>query len=161
DKDIRAIYNMGFFKDVEVRVSEEHGRTILTYAVSERPLIREVHTEGNKGLSKEDLENALKVHPRTILNPVKIRPGVEEAKKAYEKKGFLDADITYRTEEVNPGEVVLTFTVNENEKIGIKQIIFEGNKAFSNDQLASVLATRQKNFLSRFLNTGVLNRDAL
>jgi outer membrane protein insertion porin family len=62
---------------------------------------------------------------------------------------------------VNPGEVVLTFTVNENEKIGIKEIIFEGNKAFSSDQLASVLATRQKNFLSRFLNTGILNRDAL
>jgi outer membrane protein insertion porin family len=161
DQDVRAIHKMGFFKDVEARVTEENGKTILTYWVTERPLIREVHTEGNKGLSKEDLENALKVHPRTILNPVKLRAGVENAKKEYEKKGFLDVDITYRTEETTAGEVILTFSVNENEKIRIKEVIFEGNKAFPSDRLASIISTRKKNFLSRFLNTGVLNRDAL
>lgn len=161
DQDIRAIYKMGFFKNVEARVTEENGKIILTYWVTERPLIREVHTEGNKGLSKEDLENALKVHPRTILNPVKIRTGIDNAKKEYEKKGFLDTDITYRTEETTTGEVILTFTVNENDKIGIEEIVFEGNKAFPSSQLASIISTRKKNFLSRFLNTGVLNRDAL
>jgi outer membrane protein insertion porin family len=161
DQDVRAIYKMGFFKDVEARVTEENGKTILTYWVTERPLIREVRTEGNKGLSKDDLENALKVHPRTILNPVKLRAGVENAKKEYEKKGFLDVDITYRTEETTAEEVILTFSVNENEKIRIKEVIFEGNKAFPSDRLASIISTRKKNFLSRFLNTGVLNRDAL
>ena len=161
DKDIRAVYGMGFFSNVEARLSEENGRTVLTYWVYERPLIREVRTEGNKGLSKEDLENALKIHPRTILNPVKIRRGIEEVKKAYEKKGFLDADITYRTEESATGEVTLTFTVNENDKIRIKEMVFEGNKAFSSDQLRSIMATRKQNLLSRFIGTGVLNRDAL
>jgi outer membrane protein insertion porin family len=161
DKDIRAIYKMGFFKDVEARVTEENGKPILTYWVTERPLIREVQIEGNKGLSKDDLENALKIHPRTILNPVKIRTGIQNAKKEYEKKGFLDADITYRTENTAAGEVILTFSVNENDKIRIKEIVFEGNKAFPSSQLASILSTRKKNFLSRFLNTGVLNRDAL
>lgn len=161
DQDVRAVYKMGFFKDVEARVTTENGKTILTYWVTERPLIREVHTEGNKGLSKEDLENALKVHPRTILNPVKLRAGVENAKKEYEKKGFLDVDITYRTEETTGGDVILTFSVNENEKIRVKEVIFEGNKAFPSDRLASIISTRKRNFLSRFLNTGVLNRDAL
>lgn len=161
DKDVRSVYGMGFFANIEARVEDENGRTVLTYWVYERPLIREVRTEGNKRLSKEDLETALKIHPRTILNPVKIRRGIEEAKKAYEKKGFLDADITYRTEESAAGETILTFTVNENDKIGVKDIVFEGNTAFSADQLSSILATRKKNFLSRFMSTGVLNRDAL
>ncbi|HEV8715334.1 MAG TPA: outer membrane protein assembly factor BamA [Candidatus Binatia bacterium] len=161
DKDVRSVYEMGFFSDVEASVSEENGRTILTYQVHERPLIREVRVEGNKGVSKEDFETALKIHPRTILNPVKIRRGIEEAKKAYEKKGFLDAEITYRTEAPSPGETILTFTVNENDKVGVKDIVFEGNQAFSGDQLRAVMATRKKNFLSRFLNSGVLNNDAL
>ncbi|MBI3249313.1 MAG: outer membrane protein assembly factor BamA [Deltaproteobacteria bacterium] len=161
DKDIRAIYKMGFFKDVEVRLTEENGKTTLTYWVTERPLIREVRTEGHKGLSKEELENALKVHPRTILNPLKIRTGMENAKKEYEKKGFLDADITYRTEEVGAGEVVLTFSVSENDKIRVQEVLFEGNKAFTSSELAGILSTRRKNMLSRFLNTGVLNRDVL
>jgi len=161
DKDVRSIYEMGFFSDVEVSVSEESGRTILTYQVHERPLIREVRVEGTKGLSKDDFENALKIHPRTILNPVKIRRGIEETKKAYEKKGYLDAEITYRTEEPTAGETILTFTVNENDKVGVKDIVFEGNEAFSSDQLRAVMATRKKNFLSRFLNSGMLNNDAL
>jgi outer membrane protein insertion porin family len=161
DKDVRAIYKMGFFKDVEARLTEENGKTILTYWVKERPLIREIRTEGHKGLSKDEMENALKVRPRTILNPVKIRAGVENAKREFEKKGFLDADITYRTEDIAPGEIVLTFTVNENDKIRVKEMLFEGNKAFSGKQLASILSTRKANFLSRFMNTGVLNRDAL
>jgi len=161
DKDIRAIHKMGFFKNVESRLTEENGKTVLTYWVTERPLIREVRTEGNKGLSKEDMENALKVHPRTILNPIKIRAGIDNAKREYEKKGFLDADITYRTEDTAAGEVILTFSVNENDKIRIKDVLFEGNEAFPSDQLASIISTRKKNFLSRFLNTGVLNRDAL
>ncbi len=161
DKDVRSIYEMGFFSNVEVNVGEENGRTILTYQVYERPLIREVRIEGTKGLSKEDFETALKIHPRTILNPVKIRRGIEETKKAYEKKGFLDAEITYRTEEAGAGETILAFTVNENEKVGVKDIVFEGNQAFSSDQLRAVMATRKKNFLSRFLNSGMLNNDAL
>jgi outer membrane protein insertion porin family len=161
DKDIRAIYGMGFFRNVEARLSEENGRTVLTYWVEERPLVREVRTEGNKGLSKEDLEIALKIHPRTILNPVKIRRGIEEAKKAYEKKGFLDAEITYRIEETEGGEAIVTFTVHENDKIRVAEIVFEGNSAFSSEQLSAVMATREKNFFSRFLGTGVLNNDVL
>lgn len=161
DADIRAIYGMGFFKDVEARVTEQNGKTTLTYRVSERPLLREVRIEGNKAIAKDELEAKLKIHPRTILNPVKIRRGIEEAKKEYEKKGHLDADITYRTEVGESGETILTFTIAENEKIGIKEMLFEGNEAFTSDQLRSILATRQKNFLSRFMNTGVLNRDAL
>ena len=161
DKDVRSVYGMGFFSNVEASVSEENGRTILTYQVHERPLIREVRIEGTKGLSKDDFENALKIHPRTILNPVKIRHGIEETKKAYEKKGFLDAEITYRTEDAAAGETILTLTVNENEKVGVKDIVFEGNSAFSSDQLHAIMATRKKNFLSRFLNSGMLNNDAL
>lgn len=161
DADIRAVYGMGFFKDVEARVTEQEGKTTLTYKVTERPLLREVRIEGNKALAKDELETKLKIHPRTILNPVKIRRGVEEVKKEYEKKGHLDADITYRTETNEAGETILTFTIAENEKIGIKELIFEGNSAFSSDQLRAVISTRQKGFLSRFLSTGVLNRDAL
>ena len=161
DRDVRAIYGMGFFKNVDARTTEEKGRTVLTYWVSERPLLREVHIEGNKVLSKDDIENKLKVHPRTILNPVKIRRGVGDVKKEYEKKGHLDADITYRTEETDAGDVILTFTVTENERIKIKDLLFEGNKAITNAQLGAVIQTRKQNFLSRFMNTGVLNNDAL
>ena len=40
---------------------------------------------------------AFKVRPNTIFDPEKVRRGIEEAKKLYEKKGYLDAKIDYQT----------------------------------------------------------------
>ena len=159
--DIRSIYDMGFFHNVEARLEKERGRTILTYWVSERPLIREVRFEGNKKLDKDTLEVALKIHPRTILNPVRIRRGIEDAKKAYEEKGYLDTDITYRSEQVGPGETAVTFTIEEHKTTGISKVKFEGNESFPAARLRAIMATRAKNFLSRFTSMGTLNREAL
>ena len=161
DADIRSIYDMGFFHNVEARFEREDGRNVLTYWVSERPLIREVLFEGNKKLDKEALEVALKIHPRTILNPVRIRRGIEDAKKAYEEKGYLDTDISYRAEQVGPGEAAVTFTIEEQKPTGIAQIHFEGNETFEDARLQSIMATRKKSFLSRFTSMGTLNREAL
>jgi outer membrane protein insertion porin family len=161
DRDVRAIYGMGFFKTVEVQRTEDKGQETLTYVIEERPLVRDVNIEGNKALSKEEIENKLKVHPRTILNPVRIRRGVSDVKKEYEKKGHLDADITYRTESTESGDVVLTFTMTENDRVKVVDVLFEGNKAIPDSQLRGIIQTKKRNLLSRFLNTGVLNNDAL
>lgn len=161
DADVRAIYDMGFFNNVEARLELENGRNILTYWVSERPLIREVRFEGNKKLDQESLEVALKIHPRTILNPVRIRRGIEDAKKAYEEKGYLDTDISYRAEHVGAGETAVTFTIQEHKPTGVAKIQFEGNESFPDERLQAIMATREKNFLSRFMKHGTLDREAL
>src|SRR5262245_24986842 len=81
DADIRALYRMGFFDTVEADLSEQNGRWVLTYRVAERPLIKELHIEGNKKIGREELEPALKVRPNTILDPEKVQKGIDEAKK--------------------------------------------------------------------------------
>ena len=68
DTDIRSIYEMGFFKNIEARLDEHDGQQVLTYWVRERPLIRQVRVEGHKKVSQEEILTALKIHPRTILN---------------------------------------------------------------------------------------------
>ena len=161
DADIRSIYEMGFFHNVEASVEREDGRTVLTYRVSERPLIREVRFEGNDKISKEKLEVALKIHPRTILNPVRIRRGIEDAKKAYEEEGYLDAEISYRAEQVGSGETTVTFTVQEEKPTNIVSVNFEGNESFADARLQSIMQTRKKTLLSMFFSGGTLNREAL
>ena len=85
DKDIRALYRMGFFDNVEANLNQEKGLWTLTFHVTERPLIKAVKIEGNKKISREDLEGAFKVRPNTIFDPEKVRSGIEEAKNLYEK----------------------------------------------------------------------------
>lgn len=168
DADLRALYRMGFFDDIEVDWSQRDGEWVLTYTVTERPLIKELRIEGNSKLDREDLEPALKARPNTILEPEKVTSGIEEAKKLYDKKGYLDAKIVSATEDVGDDQVVLTYTIDEGEIVRISQLTFEGARAFPESSwnplptgLQRVMQTREKSLLSFITGAGNLDREVL
>jgi outer membrane protein insertion porin family len=163
DHDVRAIYAMGFFEDVHVERQEIPEGTVLVYRVHERPLVTAVTIEGNKKIDNDDLEAALKVRPRTILDSEKMRHGVADAKKLYEEKGYLDAKIEPRLEPVADAdnEVTITYAVTEGKIVRIQHIEFEGNRAFSDRKLKRIITTKEEWILSRFTGAGVLNKEAL
>jgi outer membrane protein insertion porin family len=161
DSDIRALYRMGFFENVEANLSQENGQWVLTYRITERPLIREVHIEGNKKLNRNDLEAAFKVRPNTIFEPDKVRRGIEDAKAQYEKKGYLDATIDYSTAPVGENEVILTYKVAEGEVVRIAKLIFEGARAFKPRELKKVMQTKEKWLFSFITGAGNLDNEVL
>lgn len=161
DEDIRALYRMGFFSNVIAELNHESGRRVLVYAVTERPLVREVTVEGERAIGRAELEPAFKVRPHTILDPEKVRRGIEEAKKLYEKKGYLDATITYDTPSVGENEVTLAYRVDEGKRVRIAKLVFEGARQVSPGTLRGVMQTRQKWFLSRLTGAGNLDREVL
>lgn len=163
DTDVRAIYAMGFFENVEVERTEGAEGTTLVFRVRERPQITTVTIEGTKKLRSEDVEAALKVRPHTILDAEKMRRGVTDAKKLYEEKGYLDATITPKTEPIPdaPNEIALTYVVDEAKIVRIQEIEIEGNTAFSDRKLKGVMTTSEENLISRFTGAGVLNAEAL
>jgi outer membrane protein insertion porin family len=161
DEDIRALYKTGFFDNVEADFVEANGVGTLTYRLTERPFIGDVRVEGNKKLNKEEIEAALKVRPNTILDPEKIRRGIEDAKKEYEKKGYLDAVIKYDTEPMPEGEVRLVYKVTEGNVVRVADINFEGANAFSSRQLRAVMETKEKSILSFVTGAGNLDSEKL
>ncbi len=163
DADVRAIYAMGFFENVEVERRPGPEGMVVVFRVRERPLVTEVKIEGNKKVRSEDLEAALKVRPHTILDGEKLRHGIVDAKKLYEEKGYLDATITPRIEPVpgEPREVTITYVVDEGKLVRIQHIEIEGNQAFSDRKLKRVITTKEEWILSRFTGAGVLNKETL
>ncbi len=163
DSDVRAIYAMGFFENVEVERVEEAGGPTLVFRVRERPQIVSVKVEGTKKLRSEDVEAALKIRPHTILDAEKMRKGIADAKKLYTDKGYLDATITPKTEPVagTDNEVALTYVVDEGKIVRIQHIEIEGNSAFSDRKLKRQMTTSEENLISRFTGAGVLNEEAL
>lgn len=161
DADLRALYGMGFFDDVTVDLAERAGEWVLTFRVDERPLIREIAVTGSKKIDEEELEAAFKIRPNTIYDPNKVRAGIAEAKKLYEKKGYLDASIEPRQRDLGSNQIALTFDVEENKLIRVSRINLEGARAFSQRQLKGILQTKEKWFLSWATGAGNLDSDIL
>lgn len=161
DEDIRALWRTGFFDRVEADWSVENGQHVLTYRVRERPYIKEVAIEGEKKISKEDIDAALKIRPNTILDVNKIQRGIEEVKKLYAKKGYLDARVDYKTEPLPDNQVRLRFIVDEGKVVRIAEIRFEGARAFSKRQLLKNMQTQEKWLLSFLTGAGNLDSDVL
>ncbi len=162
DADVRAVYGMGFFDQVDADVSPAGtGQVAVVFRVKERPLVRTLKVEGTDEIEKEEIEGALKVRPRTILDPEKIRQGIEAARKLYVDKGYLDATITYTTTVVGENEVDIVYKVDEKDPIKVEEVEFEGNEAFSGRTLRGVMQTRESWILGFITGAGVLSRDVL
>jgi outer membrane protein insertion porin family len=161
DTDIRELYAMGFFDDVEADLRQEGERWILVYRVNERPLIRDIEIKGNEELEREELDAALKLRPNTILDRLKLNRGIQEAKKLYDNKGYLDADIQWSTAPVGSNEVVLTYTIDEKEIVRVQDINFEGARAFTPRKLRGLLQTQEEWLLSFVTGAGNLDREIL
>jgi len=162
DRDIRAVYAMGFFEQVTADVTRaSDGRAEITFRVRERPLVRSVKVEGTDKIKREEVEAALKIRAHAILDPEKVREGIAAARKLYVEKGYLDAEITVSTEDVGDHEVDVTYTVDEKEPIKIAGIEFEGNEAFGDRTLRGIMQTRESWILGFITGAGVLNKDVL
>src|ERR1051325_7097080 len=84
DQDVKAIYRMGFFDDVQAELAPEG---VLTYAVKEKPYVREVKIQGNAQVARDKIEAALGVAQRTILDRSKVAEGGDKGKKLYVEWG--------------------------------------------------------------------------
>jgi outer membrane protein insertion porin family len=71
DDDIRAVWDLGFFDDVQIHIDPDpkrRGQVIYTVEVLERPLIDGVSIEGEHDVDTTKLDQALGVRARTIYD---------------------------------------------------------------------------------------------
>jgi outer membrane protein insertion porin family len=158
EQDVKAIYRMGFFEDVRAELSPDG---VLTYAVKEKPYVRELVIQGAAQVSREKVEAALGVSPRTILDRAKVAEGVEKVRKLYNEQGYVNAAVDYSVSVESTNQAVVTLDIIEGNRLLVKKISFEGNKAFSESELKSEIATKEEWIFSFITNRGVLDRDML
>jgi outer membrane protein insertion porin family len=158
EQDVKAIFRMGFFDDVNAELSQDG---ILTYAIKEKPYIREVKIQGASQVTKEKIETALGIGARTILDRTKVAEGVEKVRKLYTEQGYVNAAIDHSVAVEATNQAVITLDIVEGGRLLIKKVAFEGNKAFSDGDLKGLIATKEEWIFSFITNRGVLDRDML
>lgn len=157
DRDVKAIYRMGFFDDVTVEFSEDG---VLTYTVAERPYVKGVEILGNDQVSTEDIEAALGMRPRTALDAGRLQEGLQRVLRLYSEAGHVNTRVDYTLTPEDNNQTIITLDIVEGETLLIKEITFEGNKAFTEDELKDVMQTKE-DWIIPFTSRGRLDPDVL
>ncbi|MBC7961776.1 MAG: outer membrane protein assembly factor BamA [Steroidobacteraceae bacterium] len=166
DADIRSIYKLGYFQDVQALTEQTDKGTVLIYTVLEKPIVRTIKFEGNKELTTDKLKEALVFRQNAIFSTKDLTSSVAKIKKLYGDDGYYLADIQTHIDKSSPTDLSVTFKIVEGKKILIQDIRFDGNKAFSNRKLRGVMETKESWFMSWLTSAGtykeeVLKNDAL
>ena len=93
-EDIRSIFSLGFFDDVQMRVEDFEGGVKVVFIVSERPFIRDVDFVGNKKQDRETLQEKIELKLGSVYNPVEVQRAVEKLRDFYEDEGYFEVQIT-------------------------------------------------------------------
>ena len=159
--DIKAIYRMGYFTDVSADVTDgDEGKTI-TFLLEEKPQVVEISIQGNKKISTSEIEAVLTVRTRQIINQERVKSDVKKIKNLYDSKGYYNAEVSDSVEKTGGKDLRVVFAIKENEQLYIRNILFEGNFAFSSKELKNMMTTNEKGFFSFLTDSGILKVEQL
>ena len=157
---IRALYNTGFFKDVQIR-SEGN---VLVVRVEERPAISQLEFIGFKEFDKEALRRTLRgvgVAEARYYDKSLIDRAEQEIKRQYVFRGYYAAEVTTTVTPVDANRVSITFTVDEGPTAKIRQINIVGNKAFKEGDLRDEMQLSTPNWLSWYTKNDLYSKQKL
>ncbi len=152
---IRRLWNYNLFDDVEIYVRKVDGDDIyLEIRLVERKPITKIRYIGvNKSL-QEDLIKDLSVSPNTKISEDLIQSVKNYIKKRYRQRGFLGAEVDFRSEADTTregGGYMVTIELNKGERVRINSISFRGNEVLTDDKLRKAMkSTKQMKHLNIF-----------
>jgi outer membrane protein insertion porin family len=91
--DLRAILDLGWFADAQVRLENVEDGVRVVFFVTENPVVAEIIIEGNTALPADEIQRALGVPIGEVLNLTRMREGARAVQKLYEDRGFVLARV--------------------------------------------------------------------
>jgi len=143
-RDIRRLYELGFFTSIKVDASPAGGGLAITYIFEEKRVIDEIKIIGNKKVRDRALRSVLSWRAGDSF----VADGYNDEREAilnlYESKGLPNTVVDINVEEVGPSRVRITYEIEEGKKARIKNITFEGNNEISDRKLRKAMKTKRR-----------------
>jgi len=156
NEDLKRLYKTGYFKDIRIELEEEAEGFRLIVHVDEKPVIRQIVLDGFSTFKEDDLRKELKILEGQILDERALKDGVDAIQKKYRSKGFRFVEVE---SEVNVNdrtkEATIEIHILEGEKYKIREIHFQGLKAFKEKKIRKLMKTKK----DKLFTSGVFNEE--
>ncbi len=160
-KDLKSIYETGFFTDVIIDLRDVEGGKEVIFIVVEKPSIRNILISGNVKIEAPKIREKIDIATGAILNMDKLKQAADNIKKLYSSKAYYRAKVDHHVHELDGNQVDIEFIIEEGKKAYIKKIRFQGNKHFRARKLRKLMKTKKKGWFWWLMKTGALDEDIL
>jgi outer membrane protein insertion porin family len=159
--DIKQIYSLGQFKDIQVETRETLKGLELEFFVKEISSVGDVEIIGNDKLDANDIREKIGLKRGAAFNDHLIQESKEEIIKLYREKGYFFADANIDAQPNQENLVNITIRLKEGEKVKIEKVRLSGNKAFSDKDILKEMETQEETWYSFLDESGVYQKDIL
>ena len=162
--DIKNLYDLGYFSDIQVYQKRRDGGVVLVFDVKEKPAIVAIKFEGQIELSEDDFKDKIEAQVFTIVNESVITSDLRMIERQYLEKGFFLASVKYELvqEGKNKHETTLKYVIDEGAKVMVGDVFIEGNRFFTDAELIENFYSKPVTRSSSFSTPGsVYNEEFL
>jgi outer membrane protein insertion porin family len=166
ERDLRELLQLNFFDKVETKVLTEpgvRGGVNVIFQVVELPIIRDLQFEGLEAVPESDVLKAFReqrvgISKESVYDPVKAQNATRILREQLASKGFPNAKVTVKEEEVSATSTAITFVIEQGNRSRIVDIEFEGNEVFKDGELRNqLLLVKETGLISRFKGQDILD----
>lgn len=149
----KNLESKGWFDKVKI---ELQGETLLIIVSKESPTINDVKFQGHKAFTNDDFKKIITIKPRTRYYASNVETDKNMLQMLYKQRGYHNARVKVLEVDHTHNRKDIIFEIEEGELFSIKNIIFIGNKTFSDTTLLRVIQSKIKKWYD-FLST---NQDS-
>ncbi len=146
-RDLKRLYDLGYFNTISVDASVVGGRLIITYIFQEKAFVERIYVVGNKKIKTRDIKAVLNWREGDTFIAEAYENEREAIMKEYWAKGLLNSQVDIIVEEAGSSKVNITYLIDEGTKARIKGISISGNSVLATRKLRKLMKTRPVRWL--------------
>jgi len=150
---LEKLWDQGLFSDVKISILKTEGDKIsLLIFLQEQARLASVSMSGIKKGQIDDIKEKINLRPGNQVTDNIVENSANIIKEHFNEKGYFNTEVEVikTTDTIQNNAVNLTFNIKKNDRIKIKDIVFEGNEAFSEAKLRRKMKNTKKINLNIF-----------
>ena len=154
---ITRLWDLGLFEDVNIVLNNESQYGVeITIKVAESPILNQVLFEGMT-VREARFREKLEIKSGQRIKPNSLDKASRKITEIYKEDGYFNVEVLSSV--VVPQDTIvrvdyardILFTIKENKKYQLKNIVFEGNNSVSNRKLRKELSNTNISIISSLI----------
>lgn len=158
DLALKTLFNTGLFADIDLEMTTGD---VLQITVKENPIVNRVILEGNKRIKDDKLTEEIQLAPRAIYTRAKVQSDVQRMIELYRAKGRFAAIVTPKVTPLEQNRIDVIYEIDEGPRTGVAKVNFIGNVIFTDNELRSVILTKESRWWKFFSSNDNYDPDRL